>query len=52
MYVPQLSVHTLPGRSQAALQHQLGRYLRYYNHQRLHSALGYRALVDYEARVA
>lgn len=31
-----------------ALRQQLCRYLRYYNHQRLHSALGYRSPVDYE----
>ena len=32
----------------AALRQQLRRYLRYYNHQRLHSALEYRSPVDYE----
>ena len=30
------------------LRRQLHWYLRYYNHQRLHSALGYRSPVDYE----
>jgi putative transposase len=32
----------------AELRQQLRRYLRYYNHQRLHSALEYRSPVDYE----
>jgi transposase InsO family protein len=35
-----------------ALRHHLRRYLRYYNHQRLHSALGYQSPVDYERRAA
>ena len=34
------------------LRLQLRRYLRYYNHQRLHSALGYQSPVDYERRAA
>ncbi|MGH9867007.1 MAG: IS3 family transposase [Candidatus Polarisedimenticolia bacterium] len=34
------------------LRHQLHRYVRYYNHQRLHSALCYRSPVDYERGVA
>lgn len=34
-----------------SLRQQVARYVRYYNHQRLHSALGYRSPVDYEARV-
>jgi transposase InsO family protein len=36
----------------AGLRQQIARYLRDYNHQRLHSALGYHSPVDYEARVA
>ena len=34
------------------LRQTLRRYIRYYNHQRLHSALGYRSPVDYERRAA
>jgi putative transposase len=36
----------------AELRQQLRRYLRYYNHQRLHSALEYRSPVDYERGAA
>lgn len=38
--------------TEAALRHELGRYVRYYNYRRLHSALGYRSPVDYESRAA
>lgn len=34
------------------LRQQLRRYVQYYNHQRLHSALDYRSPVDYERRAA
>ena len=34
------------------LRHHLQRYMRYYNHQRLHSSLGYRSPVDYERGAA
>jgi len=34
------------------LRHQLNRWVRYYNHKRLHSALCYRSPVDYELGVA
>lgn len=34
------------------LRQQLRRYVRYYNHQRLHSALDYNSPVDYERRAA
>jgi transposase InsO family protein len=36
----------------AALRQALARYVRYYNHQRMHSALAYRAPVDFEACAA
>jgi putative transposase len=36
----------------AGLRRQIARYIRDYNHRRLHSALGYRSPVDYEGRVA
>jgi transposase InsO family protein len=36
----------------ADLRQQLRRYMRYYNYQRLHSALGYQSPVDYERRAA
>ena len=36
----------------AELRHQLRRYVRYYNHQRLHSSLGYQSPVDYERAAA
>ena len=35
-----------------ALRQAIARYLRYYNHQRLHSALAYRSPVDYESSAA
>jgi putative transposase len=34
------------------LRHQLRRYVNYYNHQRLHSALRYQSPVDYERGAA
>jgi transposase InsO family protein len=36
----------------AELRHQLRRYVQYYNHQRLHSALDYQSPVDYERGAA
>ena len=35
-----------------ALRQQLRQYVRYDNHQRLHSALDYQSPVDYERRAA
>jgi transposase InsO family protein len=34
------------------LRQVLRRYVQYYNHQRLHSALEYQSPVDYERRAA
>lgn len=45
-------VHGARFATDAALRNELARYLRYYNHQRLHSALGYQSPVDYESRAA
>jgi len=50
-----LKADLIHGRSFQAveqLRQELRRYMRYYNHQRLHSALGYRSPVDYERRAA
>lgn len=38
--------------TEAALRSELAPYVRYYNHRRLHSALGYQSPIDYETRVA
>ena len=46
-----LKAELIQGQSFAAvadLRRQLQRYVRYYNHQRLHSSLGYQSPVDYE----
>lgn len=45
-------VHGARFASEAALRHAIARYVRYYNHQRLHSALAYRSPVDYESCAA
>jgi transposase InsO family protein len=50
-----LKADVIHGRSFHAvteLRQQLCRYIRYYNYQRLHSALGYQSPVDYERRAA
>ena len=38
--------------SVAELRRVLRRYMSYYNHQRLHSSLGYQSPVDYERAAA
>ncbi len=38
--------------TEAALRSELAPYVRYYNHRRLHPALGYQSPMDYETRVA
>lgn len=45
-------IHGRTVASVAELRGHLRRYLRYYNHRRLHSALGYQSPVDYEQRAA
>ncbi len=45
-------VHGVQFATEAALRRELGGYMRYYNHRRFHSALGYRSPVDYESRAA
>jgi putative transposase len=50
-----LKADVIHGRSFHAvteLRHQLRRYVRYYNHRRLHSALDYQSPVDYERGAA
>ena len=45
-------VHGTQFATDGALRDELARYVRYYNHRRLHSSLGYRSPVDYEAGAA
>ena len=45
-------VHGARFATEAALRSELAPYVRYYNHRRLHSALGYQSPIDYETRVA
>jgi len=45
-------IHGRVFQSVTELRHQLRRYVRYYNHQRLHSSLNYQSPVDYEHRAA
>lgn len=50
-----LKAEVIHGRSFATvaeLRQALRRYVRYYNHQRLHSSLGYQSPVDYERAAA
>lgn len=44
-------VHGVQFESELALRHEIRRYMRYYNYDRLHSALGYRTPVDYESPI-
>ena len=45
-------VHGVCYQKVTELRRQLKRYLNYYNHRRLDSALGYQSPVDYESRAA
>ena len=45
-------IHGARFTTETALRRELARYVRYYNHWRLHSALGYRSPVDYESCTA
>jgi putative transposase len=45
-------VHGVRFETDAELREELQRYSWFYNHRRLHLALGYRCPVDYEARAA
>lgn len=45
-------VHRVTWATRAAAQQDLERFLTWYNHQRRHSALGYRSPVDYERNLA
>jgi transposase InsO family protein len=45
-------IHGRRFQSVTQLREELHRYVRYYNHRRLHSALSYRSPVDYEQGAA
>ena len=45
-------IHGRSFQTVAELRQRLRRYVRYYNHRRLHSALGYHSPVDYERAAA
>lgn len=45
-------IHTLTFDNDTALIGVVSRYIRRYNHHRLHSALGYRSPIDYERMAA
>jgi transposase InsO family protein len=45
-------IHGRSFQTVTALRQQLRRYVQYYNHQRLHSSLGFHSPVDYERGVA
>ncbi|MBK6487230.1 MAG: IS3 family transposase [Gemmatimonadetes bacterium] len=46
------SVRGVAFATERALRQVLRHYFRYYNHTRLHSALGFRSPVDYESEAA
>lgn len=46
------ALHGVRFATDGALRRAIARYVRYYNHRRLHSALGYRSPVDYERSAA
>jgi len=46
------ALHGVRFATDGALRQAIAQYVRYYNHRRRHSALGYRSPVDYEAAVA
>jgi transposase InsO family protein len=46
------ALHGLPVADDQQLRHCIATYVRYYNHRRLHSALGYRSPVAYEQLAA
>ena len=45
-------VHRVTWPTRAVAQRELERFFSWYNHQRRHSALGYRSPVDYERNLA
>jgi transposase InsO family protein len=45
-------IHGRSFQTVAELRQRLRRYVRYYNHRRLHSALDYHSPVDYERAAA
>jgi len=45
-------LHGIVGLTDASLRQVVARYIRYYNHRRMHSALRYRSPVEFEQRAA
>ena len=45
-------IHGAQFATEGELRREVARYMRYYNHRRIHSALGYLSPVDYESRAA
>jgi transposase InsO family protein len=46
------ALHGVRFATERAVRRAIARYVRYYNHRRLHSALGYQSPIDYERCVA